>query len=338
LLGRTLVKKDKIKKLTIASVATFTAIFILFSIIPSLFTEHADAESFTQSVSTYYDNETTFHFISTGNSDSILIENNGLYALIDSGDIDDDITVKTYLQSLGVTRLEYLIITHFHSDHLGAADTVLRNFIVETTLVSNGSADTFAYYAFINALSTKGQKASVPIEKMKIPFGSATLTFFNTYGNFDITNNNSLVTLVENGNDKILLMGDAQKEVEATLNIGPVDLLKVGHHGSSTSSTESFIQQVSPKYAVITVGIDNPYGHPHAKPINVFRSLNIPLYRTDEQGHLIFTSTGDGVITNLEPGTYNTGSKKIRSDEDTLMSLVRTDFSWFKKIIAASGK
>lgn len=252
--------------------------------------------------------DTKVHFIDTGHSDSVLIENNGKFALIDAGDRDDDTTVKSYLTGQGVKRLEYLIITHFHADHFGAADTVVTDFEVGTTFVSNGNADTQVYQDFINALSNKGLKPSVPLDGGEVSLGNATLTFYNTRGGNSNENNNSLVTLLQSGSRQALFTGDAESQVEANLtNIGDVDLFKAGHHGSDTSNTSSLLNRIKPEHVVIMAGANNKYGHPSAEVMNRFKSLGIPVYRTDEQGTIIVTLSEDGVSVDKEPGSYKSG-------------------------------
>lgn len=254
--------------------------------------------------------DTTVHFIDTGHSDSILIENNGQFALIDTGDRDDDAKVNSYLKNQGVNRLEYLIITHFHADHFGAADTVINDFEVGTTLVSNGDADTQVYRDFINALANKGLTPSVPLEGAVMPLGSATLKFYNTKGGNSNENNNSLVTLLQSGSRKALFTGDAESQVEATLtNIGDIDLFKAGHHGSSTSNTAALLNQITPEHVVIMAGANNKYGHPDAEVMSRFENLGIPVYRTDEQGTIIVTLSEDGVSVDKAAGSYKPGSE-----------------------------
>ena len=257
------------------------------------------------------------HFINTGNSDAILIENQGSFAMIDAGDTDDDVKVKSYLQKQGVKRLEYLVLTHYHADHIGGADTLITDFEVGTTLVPNGDANTQVYRDYINALSNKGLQPSVPLEGAKFELGSATLTVYNTAGGNRNENNNSLVVVYENGEDRALFTGDAEAEVESQLSVGDIELLKVGHHGSKTSSSTSFINQIQPEYAVILTGQPNQYGHPHQETLSLFESKGIPVYRTDEQGDIVFTSTGHGFETELSPGSYTPGqssSNSITSD------------------------
>ena len=158
--------------------------------------EPIEVEEVVQSV-----DEGKIHFINTGNSDAILIENQGYFAMIDTGDTDDDVKVKSYLQKQGVKRLEYLVLTHYHADHIGGADTLLSDFEVGTTLVPNGDANTQVYRDYINALSHKGLKPSVPLEGAKFELGSATLTVYNTAGGNRNEYNNSLVVVYEYGED-----------------------------------------------------------------------------------------------------------------------------------------
>ena len=270
--------------------------------------EPIEVEEVVQSV-----DEGKIHFINTGNSDAILIENQGYFAMIDTGDTDDDVKVKSYLQKQGVKRLEYLVLTHYHADHIGGADTLITDFEVGTTLVPNGDANTQVYRDYINALSHKGLKPSVPLEGAKFELGSATLTVYNTAGGNRNENNNSLVVVYENGEDKALFTGDAEAEVENQLSIGDIELLKVGHHGSKTSSSPSFINQIQPEYAVILTGQPNQYGHPHQETLSLFESKGIPVYRTDEQGDIVFTSTGHGFETELSPGSYTPGQSSSNS-------------------------
>lgn len=252
--------------------------------------------------------ETVLHFIDTGNSDAILLENSGKFALIDSGDRDDDATVTAYLKQAGVSELEYLIITHFHADHLGAADRVVEQFKVKTTLVPNGSATTQVYQDFILALANQGLAASVPLEQAQLPLGTAMLTMYNTQGGQANENDNSLVTLVTSGQRKALLTGDAESGIEATLtHIGDVDVFKAGHHGSKTSNSETLLTAITPEHIVMTVGANNSYGHPAAEVMSRFKAKGIPVYRNDEQGTIVVRLTPEAVEMSHAPASYTPG-------------------------------
>ena len=280
--------------------------------------EVEEEQSTTQApvVESSYDSNSMIHFIDTGQSDAILIENDGHYALIDSGDTNDDETVRSYLKSQGVQVLDYLVLTHVHADHIGAADTVIKNFEVKKTFVSNDEATTKVYREYVEALANKGLHASVPLEGSVHSLGKGTLTFYNTVGNHSDTNDKSLVTYYQNGEDTALFTGDAGAVVEAELPTLDVDLYKAGHHGSSTSSSEAFVKRINPSIVAITVGEGNSYYHPHHRVVELFDQLDIPVYRTDEQGTLVFTSTGKGFKTELKPGSYNPGSDDVSKEKN----------------------
>lgn len=245
------------------------------------------------------------HFISTGNSDAILIKGEK-NVLIDGGDNNDEDSIVDYLKKQGVKKIDYLIATHNHADHIGGLDSVVDNLDIGQVLVSNGDATTKTYRDFITSLSDKKLKPSVPLKDAKFDLGNgAYMQIFNTNGGSN-TNDQSLVTIYVNGQDKFLFTGDAEKETEKEiLSLVPdVDVLKVGHHGSRSSTTQQFLDKVNPEYAVITVGKDNKYHHPHRAVMDKLKTKKIEVHRTDECGTIIFESTGNGVKTDCKEGTY----------------------------------
>ena len=263
--------------------------------------------------------EAEIHFIDTGNSDAILIMAENQTMLIDGGDNDDEQRVVNYLKEQGVSELEYVIATHPHADHIGGLDAVIESCKVKQLLVANGDAETKTYTDFIKAAMNKGLSPSVPLEDSKFSLGNTYFTIMNTYGAND-TNNQSLVIEYVNGEDKILLMGDAEKEVEEALlpKLSKVDLLKVGHHGSSSSTTEEFLQKVNPTYSVILCSAGNKYGHPHTETMIKLQGTEV--HRSDECGTIIFKSTGKGLVTDCKIGSYTSGS-------DTKANLPQSDTS-----------
>ena len=237
------------------------------------------------------------HFIDTGNSDAILIESEKT-VLIDGAENDDEKILPEYIKSLGIDTLDYVIATHVHADHIGALDSVIDSFKIGQLFASNGKSTTKTYTDYIEAAARKGIYPSVPLEGTSYAIGhGAYIQFFNTKGGED-TNNESLVTLLVNGSDKALFTGDIEKVAENRIlkDIPQVDLLKVAHHGSSTSSSDAFLDKVNPKYAVITCGAGNSYGHPHKETLNSLNSRNIEIYRTDKDGTVTFISTGKGFL------------------------------------------
>lgn len=261
-------------------------------------------EKIKDSISNVY--EAQLHFINTGNSDSILIRQGGEAALIDGGDNDDEKTVVNYLKDIGVKKLKYVVATHPDADHIGGLDAVISSIPVETVYVSNGDANTKTYSDFINAMSSKNLYPSVPLLGAKFYLGTSEFKVLSAADLNDV-NDNSIVLEYTNGNDKILLMGDAGADIERIIDAKEVDLIKIGHHGSNTSSDMNFIKKINPKYAVITVGKNNKYGHPNKETMQTLKKENIEVHRNDECGNILFKSTGNGLVINCEKGSYNYG-------------------------------
>lgn len=277
--------------------------------------ENIESESISNSqVSSL--NNAEIHFIDTGNSDAILIKEGETFTLIDGGDNDDEASMVRYLNNQGVKNIKYLISTHAHADHLGGLDAVVKNFAVENAFVSNGSADSKSYRDFINALSDKGLSPSVPLENNKFFLENSYFEVLNTNGG-STTNEQSLVLLFTNKNDKILFTGDAEAGTEKEImpKLCDIDLLKVGHHGSRSSSTDELLQKTTPEYAVIQVGKGNSYGHPHKETMDKLKRLGIEVHRNDECSDIIFISTGDGVSTNCKAGSYTPGKRESSNSD-----------------------
>lgn len=269
--------------------------------------------------------KSSIHFIDTGNSDAILItgEKN---ILIDGADNDDESSLVSYLNKQNIKSLDYIIATHPDADHIGALDAVIKNIDVKNLLVANGSKDTKTYKDFINAAADKKLSPSVPIDGKKFELGNNSyMMLFNSNGGSD-ANEQSLVTLYVNRNDKLLFMGDAGEETEHEIlnKLEDVDLVKIGHHGSRTSTSTELLNKVNPEFAVITVGKENSYGHPHIETMEKLKSKNLKLHRTDQCGTIVFTSTGNGLKTKCKEANYESGKKKnseeIKKQESSITS------------------
>lgn len=262
-------------------------------------------------------NNVEIHFIDTGNSDSILVKDGAKAMLIDGGDVDDDKDLVSYIQAQGVTELEYVVASHPHADHIGGLDSVIKTFPIQYLFVANGDAETKTYKEFINAAMDKGLQPSVPLEGKQFKLQNSYFEVFNTNGGSN-TNDQSLVLRLTNGNDTLLFTGDAEAETEEEIlnQMTDVDLLKVGHHGSHSSTTDAFLQKVNPEYAVILVGNGNKYGHPHLETVQKLEKAQIEVHRSDECGDIVFTSTGDGLITDCPVGSYKRGSKDTNTNSN----------------------
>lgn len=245
------------------------------------------------------------HFIDVGQGDATLVTCDDKAMLIDAGDNSMGTTVQLYLQKQGIEKIDYLILTHPDADHIGGADVIVTKFEIANVFMSDFTKDNKTYDDLIRALKNKNYKWSTPSVGNTYRLGSAEFTILAPNTLYDDPNNSSIALLLRNGEDSFLFTGDAEEEAEYDMLANGLnmscDVFKAGHHGSSTSNSEDFLISASPEYVVVSCGEDNSYGHPHAEPLNVFRSMGIQLFRTDEQGTIIATSDGTGITWNCAP-------------------------------------
>lgn len=246
------------------------------------------------------------HFLDVGQADCALLLYGNYSVLIDAGNNSDGTAIQNYLQKQSVEKLDYLILSHPHADHIGGADVIITKFDVDHILMPDCAADTATYRDVVDAMEYKNYVAEHPETGDTFTMDELSFQVLNSGNNgSDDLNNNSLVVRFTYGDNSFLFMGDAEEEEEIDiLNAGYTlnsDVLKVGHHGSYTSSSSDFICEVSPEYAVISCGVDNDYGHPHSAALNTLRAAGSELFRTDEQGTVILTSDGKNITWNCEP-------------------------------------
>lgn len=237
------------------------------------------------------------HFIDVGQGDAILIEEDNCAMLIDAGENNQGSVVKDYLKAQNVSKLDYVIGTHPHNDHIGGLDTILRSFAVNKVLLPSVAHTTKTYEDVLDAIEEK----QLSVTKVKVGdrynLGSASFTIVAPNSDtYEDINNYSIVIKLTYMDTSFLLTGDAEKLSETEmLRNGmdlSVDVLKLGHHGSAYSCSEKFLEAVHPDYGMICVGKDNEYGHPDKSTIIAMENHKIKLYRTDEQGSVVFTSDG----------------------------------------------
>lgn len=242
----------------------------------------------------------TVHFIDVGQADSILIKQNGEAMLIDAGNNDDEETVLAYLKAQKVEKLKYVVGTHPHEDHIGALDGVINHMEVSNVLLPDKTSTTKTFSNLIQAIEKKDLEITVPEVGETYKLGDATFTILGPgkdYG--DDINSWSICLRLVFGDTSFVLTGDAEKEAETQmLGYGlplSADVFKCGHHGSSTSNSESFLRAVSPKYVVISCGKNNDYGHPHRETLETLKKMNLSASRTDMEGSIVFESNGKKV-------------------------------------------
>lgn len=262
------------------------------------------------------------HFIDVGQGDSAFIElPDGKTMLIDAGVPDAGPTVVSYLKSLGCTRIDYLVATHPHADHIGGLPAVISAFDIGEVWAPNASNTTKTFEAFIDAVRGKGLQIHAGAAGMDIVGAGAGYTasiIAPPEGvSSDDYNDYSLVIKLSFGTTSFLFTGDAPAETIAAAAPGPVDVLKVAHHGSNTGTTSSLISTLSPTYSVISYGIGNDYGHPTANVLNMLTAHSQHVLGTGANGTIVITSDGstvnascakpDGQVTPGSKGGSGTG-------------------------------
>ena len=239
------------------------------------------------------------HFIDVGQADSTFIEfQNGQTMLIDAGESGGD--VVSYIRSLKYDKIDYVIATHPHDDHIGGMSYVLNQFKIGRMYMPNKEHTTKTFENMLNAIESNNvdlytAKAGKNVLKDEYTTVDIIAPVKDSYSNL---NNYSVVVKITYGKSSFLFTGDAEAEVEQSIIKSGVDadVLKVGHHGSETSSCQSFIKAVSPKVAVISCGKENQYGHPDYATLVTLKEAGAEIFRTDEVGTVIVTADSNGKI------------------------------------------
>lgn len=269
-------------------------LFIVFSIIFVLILTGCNANIVNTN-----EGELIVHYIDIGQGDSIFIQlPTDETALIDGGPRVSSEKLVDYLNTLGVEKIDYLIATHPHEDHIGGLPAVIRKFNIHNIYMPNKTANTAIFEELLLEIKKKDLEINIASggdtildkEGLKIEiFGPNKESYSNT-------NDYSIVAKITYGDNSFLFTGDAEKTseiemIEKGYNLSS-DVLKVGHHGSTTSTSESFLKEVNPKYGIISCEKGNTYGHPHKEIIELLNEYNVKVLRTDEQGTIVLTSDG----------------------------------------------
>lgn len=248
--------------------------------------------------------EMKVHYINVGQGDSILIQVNDKNMLIDAGPGKSKDMLINYLDSLNLKKIDYVIATHPHEDHIGNLDDVINKYEIGEFYAPKVTHTTKAYENMIKALKKKNLKINVIKEgtsSIDLGVGTKVSVFSpikNEYkkGSEQDFNNYSPIMKVEFGETSFLFTGDAENEVEdEVLKKGydvSADVLKFGHHGSSTSTSEAFLKAVNPSIGVIQLAKDNKYGHPHKETLDLIKKYKITTYRNDKDGDIVLISDG----------------------------------------------
>lgn len=259
------------------------------------------------------------HFIDVGQGDSILIKTpKGQNMLIDAGSNDKGDVVKDYLIKQGVERVDVLVGTHPHEDHIGGLDVVIDNFDIGLICMPKVVHTTKTYEDVLLAAQRKGLKIQSAKAGMSLPIDGVNAQILAPEEDLvsDNLNDYSIVIKLEYKNTSFLFQGDAEEMTESTiLDSGAIveaDVIKVGHHGSLSSSSIQYIEAVNPSYAIIMVGKDNSYGHPSQEVLDRLSEAGSAIYRTDISGTIIAES--DGNMISIDAVPYESDTKEPKTD------------------------
>lgn len=244
----------------------------------------------------------TVHFIDVGQADCALLECDGKYMIVDGGNVEDGQKVISYLQQQGVEELEAVVCSHAHEDHVGGLPSVLAVYPTKavyapTKTYSSKVFDDFLYYTDQQRL-----EVTIPQPGDTISLGETIITVLGPTKSYADPNDTSVILWVDYGETSFLFTGDMETTAENDMldywegrKNWQVDVLKVGHHGSDTSTGYRFLHELSPTYGVISVGEGNTYGHPHDEPMSRLKDAGVILFRTDELGTVVATTDGTEV-------------------------------------------
>lgn len=245
-------------------------------------------------------------YIDVGQADCVLIQNENENMLIDAGNNEDGKKLVDYLSKIGITDFKYVVGTHPHEDHVGGLDNIIKSFNIEKVFLPDAYTTTATFEDVLIALEDKNMNFTVPEIGQILSLGEARIEIIHTEANPEDLNDASIILRVDYGNTSFLFTGDATSTVEKKIldkNI-EVDVYKVGHHGSSYSNSEEFLNKVNAQVAVISAGKNNSYNHPHTEVVKRLENKNMKIYRTDKLGTILITSNGQ----NIEVKNYDTNT------------------------------
>lgn len=294
-------KKSNFKNIIILVISIISAIIVYFGGNLSLKNETENqnviAKEPTFSKEDVTDEFLKIYFLDVGQADSTLIINNNQTMLIDAGNNEDGNLIVEFIKSLGIEKIDYLVGTHAHEDHIGGMDDIINNFNIGTVYLPYTTEKTTTTKTFedvLDSLIAKNLSITTANIGDRFTLGNTNCEIMYVDNSEpEDTNDQSICIRLELKNESFLFMGDASGKVEKARNWPQTNVLKVAHHGSKTSTSKEFLKQVKPQIAIISVGKDNSYKHPSEQVLERLESIKAKIYRTDELGTILLISDGD---------------------------------------------
>ena len=287
-------KRRSKRKIAVSATAALTAAIFIIAFANKVFGDRI--RSTLAPTTPDFDKTQDFvKIMDVGQADAALIYSNGCSAVIDAGLTSSADDISEDLKSADIKDIDALLITHLHMDHAGALAKIAMSFPIDNLIIPNRDSSAEAMPTVNEAekrvVAEKG-RVFTATEGMNFNIGEFVVTVLAYFPDATKENDRSIITMAKIGNKKFLFTGDAEKATESDvlaekLNID-CDVLKVGHHGSNSSSTAAFLKAASPEYAAISVGKDNMYSHPSNKTVTALKNCGAKVYRTDKNGDISF--------------------------------------------------
>lgn len=304
---KTKTQKTSCSKFTLIKAVSLALILSLCIFLTACDTQNHEENTTVSQTISVTDSHLAVHFIDVSQGDSILLESNGEFVLVDAGESEYGSTVAKYIKEQKASTLKYVIATHPHSDHCGGLSKVIDKIGCENFITVETDQNTKTWMNVLKAVDKADANYIDAKAGDTYSFGDSSFEILAPLSSgYEGYNNYSVVIKATYKDNSFLLMGDAEKisekEMLASGENLKADVIKLGHHGSSTSSSVSFLKAVNPKYAIISCGINNDYGHPHKETLQSLKKLSIPYFETDIDGTIVAYSNGRNISFVTEKG------------------------------------
>ena len=297
-------KKKNTKKASVFGTLIALLLIGLYSVFaPKEFTEQVQTiyQSLTEVIETTENEEIpngsslAIYYWDVGQADSTLITCNGKNMLIDAGNNADGNLLVEQLEKMNIQKIDVLVGTHPHEDHIGGLDDVIRHFKIGKIYMPNRESNSKTFEDVLDAVEDNNLKITIPKKGTTFSLGDAKCKILSAESEAEETNDSSIVIEMAFGKQKYLFTGDLTSRMEPNISWEDIDVLKVAHHGSHYSSSEEFLSIVKPEIAIISCGPENEYGHPHQEVLSRLKEAKCKVYRTDKSGTIFLSSDGKRV-------------------------------------------